>query len=80
LNGTNHFLVYVYDHNLLAKIMNIMKINKEALLHACKGFDVEVSAERTEYMLMFYHQNAGQNHNIKIANKSFKNVTIFKYF
>jgi hypothetical protein len=29
-------------------------------------------------MLMSHHQNAGQNHNIKIVNRSFENVTKFK--
>jgi hypothetical protein len=29
---------------------------------------------------MSRHHNAGQNHNIKTANRSFKNGTQFKYF
>jgi len=31
-------------------------------------------------MFLSHHQNIGQNHNIMIANKSFENVTEFKYF
>jgi hypothetical protein len=31
-------------------------------------------------MLLSCHQNARQNHVIKIANKSFENVTQFRYF
>jgi hypothetical protein len=31
-------------------------------------------------MLLSRHQNAGQNHNIKIANRSFENVAQFRYF
>jgi hypothetical protein len=34
----------------------------------------------TEYMLLSRHQNAGQNHDIKIANRSFEIVAQFKYF
>jgi hypothetical protein len=30
-------------------------------------------------MLMCYHQNAGQNQDIKIANRLFENVSQFKY-
>jgi hypothetical protein len=32
-----------------------------------------------EYMLLSCHQNAGQNHDIKIANRCFENVAQFKY-
>jgi hypothetical protein len=31
-------------------------------------------------MLLSRHQNAGQNQDIKIANRSFENVAQFKYF
>jgi hypothetical protein len=30
-------------------------------------------------VLMSHHQNAGKNHNIKIANRSFENVAVFRY-
>jgi hypothetical protein len=30
-------------------------------------------------MLLSRHQNAGQNHDIKIANRSFENVAQFRY-
>jgi hypothetical protein len=34
---------------------------------------------RTKYMVMSGDQKAGQNHNIKVDNKSFKRVEQFKY-
>jgi hypothetical protein len=31
-------------------------------------------------MLLSHHQNAGQNHNIKIGDRTFENAAHFKYF
>jgi hypothetical protein len=38
-----------------------------------------VNSEKTKYMVMSRNQNAGQNHNIKLDNKSFERVEQFKY-
>jgi hypothetical protein len=35
--------------------------------------------EKTKYIVMSRNQNAGQNHNMKIDNKSFEKVEQFKY-
>jgi hypothetical protein len=40
---------------------------------------MEVNREETKYIVMSYHQNIGQNHNILTAKKSFKSVVNFKY-
>jgi hypothetical protein len=40
---------------------------------------IEVNTEKTEHMLLSRHQNAGQYHNIKRANRSSENVSQFKY-
>jgi hypothetical protein len=40
---------------------------------------LEVNTEKTKYVVMSCHQNAGQNHHFLTANKSLKNVTKFKY-
>jgi hypothetical protein len=40
---------------------------------------LDVSTNKTKYIFITYHQNAGQNHNIKLDNKSFKKVAKFKY-
>jgi hypothetical protein len=34
----------------------------------------------SKYMLISWHQTAGQNHNIKLGNRSFENVAKFRYF
>jgi hypothetical protein len=41
---------------------------------------MEVNAKKTEYMLLHLHQNAGQNYDVKIANRSFGNVSQIEYF
>jgi hypothetical protein len=43
----------------------------DALTDASKEAGLEVNTE-AKYMLMSYHQYACQNHNIKIANRSFE--------
>jgi hypothetical protein len=49
------------------------------IIYATKEFDLEVNTEKIKYMLMYRHQNAEQNHNMKIANRPFENVAEFKY-
>jgi hypothetical protein len=51
--------------------LRLVKANNEVCL--------ETNPEKTKYMLMSHHKNAGQNHDIKIANRSFENVTQLKY-
>jgi len=41
------------------------KENAEALVVASKETVLEVNADKTEYMVMSWDQNAGQRHNIK---------------
>jgi hypothetical protein len=60
--------------------IDTIKKNTETLIDASKEVGLEVNAEKTKYMLLSHHQNAGQNHNIKIANRSFENVARFKYW
>jgi hypothetical protein len=40
---------------------------------------LEINVEKTKYMLLPRHQNEGQNWHIKIANRSFENLSQFKY-
>jgi hypothetical protein len=44
-----------------------------------KEVGVEVNTEKTKYMLLSHHQNAGQNHSIKTSNRCFENVAQFRY-
>jgi hypothetical protein len=59
--------------------INIVKKNTETLIDASKEVGLEVNTEKTKYMLLSRHQNAGQNRDIKIANRFFENVAQFRY-
>jgi hypothetical protein len=78
LNGTHRLLVYVDDVNLLGNNIDTIKKNIETLIYAGKEVGLEVNPETTIYMLLSRHQNAGQNHDLKIANRSFENVVQLK--
>jgi hypothetical protein len=56
-----------------------MKKNTETSIDTNKEVGLEVNEEKNKYLLLSYHQNARQNHDIKIANSSFENVAHFKY-
>jgi hypothetical protein len=79
LNGTHQLLVYADDVNLLGDNIDTIKKNTEIRIDASKEVGLEVNAEKAKYMLLPRHQNAGQNHNIKIGDRSFENVAQFKY-
>jgi hypothetical protein len=49
----------------------------ETLIGTSKEVGLEVNAEKTKYMLLSRHQNAGQNYNVKIHDRSFENVAVF---
>jgi hypothetical protein len=46
---------------------------------ATKEVGLEINVEKTKYMLLSRRQNVGQNLDIKTANRSFENVSQFKY-
>jgi ribosomal protein S2 len=72
-------LVYADDVNLLGDNVHTVKKNTETLIDASKEVSLEVNTEKTKYMFMSLHQNAGQNHDIKTANRCFENVSQFRY-
>jgi hypothetical protein len=61
-------LDYADDTKLLGDNINTIKKNAETLTDASKKVGLEVNAEKTKYRLLSHHQDAGQNHGIKIAN------------
>jgi hypothetical protein len=79
LNGTHQLLAYADDVNLLGDNIDTIKRNTQTLIDASKEVDLEVNTDKTEYILLSRHQNAGQNHDIKIGNRCFENVAQFRY-
>jgi hypothetical protein len=72
-------LVCADDVNLLGDNTDTIKKNK-TLIDTSKEVGVQVNAEKANYMLLSRHQTAGQNHDIKVANRCFENLTQFRYF
>jgi hypothetical protein len=79
LNGTHQLLVCADDVNLLGDNIDTIKKKTETLIGGCKEVGLEVNAEKRNYLLLSRHQNAGQNHNINIGDRSFENVAQLKY-
>jgi hypothetical protein len=67
LNGKHQLLVYADDENLLSDNIGTIKRNTQPLIYAIKEVGLEVNTEKTKYMLKSRHQNAGQNHDMKIG-------------
>jgi hypothetical protein len=80
LNGTHHLLDYADDMNLLENNINTIKKNTQTLIDARKEVGLKINAKKTKRILLSCHQNVGQSHDIKIANRSFGNVAQLKYF
>jgi hypothetical protein len=70
---------YADDVNLLGDNIDAIKENTETLIVASKEVGLEIHVEKTKYMLLSRHENVGQNRDIKIGDRSFENVSHFKY-
>jgi hypothetical protein len=70
---------YADDVNIVGGNIDNIKKKKAALLDASKEVGLEVNPEITKYVLMSRSQKVGQKRSIKIANRSFEDVTKFKY-
>ena len=79
LNGTHQLLAYADDVNILGGSIHTPKENAEALVAATREIRMEVSADKTKYMVMSRDQNAGQIHSVRIDNSTFERVEEFKY-
>jgi len=51
----------------------------EASVAATRENELEVSADKTKYMVMSQDQNAGRIHSVRIDNSTLERVEVFKY-
>jgi len=79
LNGTHHLLAYADVVSILGGSIHTLKENAEALVASTKEIGLEVSADKTKYMVMYRDQNAGQIHSVRFDNSTFERVEEFKY-
>jgi hypothetical protein len=79
LNGTHQLLAYTDDVNLQGDNIDTKNKNTQTIIDASKEVGLEVNVEKTKYMLVSQDHNAGQNREIKIGNRTFENVSQFKY-
>jgi hypothetical protein len=62
LNWTHQLLLCADNVNLLDDNIDTIKKNMETLIGSSKEVGLEVNTEKTKYMLLSRHQNAGQNY------------------
>jgi hypothetical protein len=79
LHGAHQLLAYADDVNQLADNTDTIQKNTNTLSDASKEAGIEVNPEKAKYMLLSHRQNAGQNHDIKIGNRSSENMAHFKH-
>jgi hypothetical protein len=79
LNNTHQLLVYADDVNILGGSVHTLKENTEALVSATREIGLEVSADKTKYMVMSRDQNSGRIHSVRMDNSTFEAVEEFKY-
>jgi hypothetical protein len=79
LNWIHQLLAYADDVTLLGDNIDTIKKNTETLIHASNEIGVEINVEKTKYTLLSRQRNISQNWLIRIANRSFENVSQLKY-
>jgi len=79
LNGTHQLLAYADDVNILRGSIHTLKKNAEALVAATREIGLEVSADKTKYLVTSRDQNTGRIHSVRSDNSTFVRVEEFKY-
>jgi hypothetical protein len=76
---SHQLLAYADDMNLLGDKIDTVRKKTETFIDASKEVGLEINGDKTMHMLLSCHQNARQTRYIKIANRSFENLSQFKY-
>jgi hypothetical protein len=79
LNGTHQLLAYADDVNVLGGRIHTVKENAEALVADTRETGLEVSADKTKYMVMSRDRNVGGIHSARMDNSTYERVGVFKY-
>jgi hypothetical protein len=67
--------------DILGNNIGTIKKNKVTLTDTTKKVGLAVNAGKTTKCTLLSHdQNVGQNHDMKVANRSFENVAQLRYF
>ena len=67
------------DVNILGESIYTLTENAEVLVTATREIGLEVSADKTKYMVMSRDQNTGRIQSVRIDNSTFERVEEFKY-
>jgi hypothetical protein len=74
LSGTHQLLAYADDVNILGGSIHTLKENAEALVAAARETGLELSADKTKYIVMSRDKNAGRIQSVRIDNSTFERV------
>ena len=72
-------MAYADDVNIVRGSIHSLKENAVALVTAAGEIGLEVSADKTKYMVMSRDQNAGRIQSVRIDNSTYERVEGFKY-
>jgi hypothetical protein len=76
LNGSHQLQAYTDDFNILGVRVHTLMENAEALVVASKEFELEVNADKTQYMVLSPYRKVGRKGRGNIASSSLK---LWKY-
>jgi len=74
-------VAYADDVNIMGGSIHTLKENAEALVAATREIGLDVSVDKTKYMVMSRDQNAGRIHSVRIddvPSRGWKSLNIWE--